>query len=275
MDRHRRLRIYLAVVIALAMGWWLLVACGGNSSGQAIVVTGEDKEAKRLLQGIWVDAETENVSFMMRGDTIFYPDTTSMPAYFKVVADTLCVGGHHEVKYLIEKHTEHLFWFRNQNGDFVKLAKSENAADSLYFSRRTPDPVIVSQLVKKDTVVTYQSERYHCYVTINPTDYKVITTSYNDAGMAMSNVFYDNIVHLSVYQGNRKLFSSNVDKHAFNRYVPTAFLEHSVLGNVCFAKVDNRGFHFEARVTTPDNPNSYYLLDLTVSHEGKLAISLN
>ena len=274
MSVQRFPKIDVALVLSLVLGCWLMVACGGAPSRQPVAAATENSEAKRLLQGIWVDAETENVSLMVRGDTIFYPDTTSMPAYFKVVGDTLCVGAKHEVRYMIEKQTEHLFWFGNQNGDFVKLAKSDSAADSLYFTRRTPDPILVGQLVKRDTVVTYQSERYHCYVTINPTNYKVITTSYNDAGMAMSNVFYDNIVHLSVYQGNRKLFSSNVDKHAFVRYVPKAFLEQSVLGNVSFAKVDGKGFHFDARVTTPDNPSSYYLLDLTVGHEGRMGISL-
>ena len=80
----------------------------------------ESQEAKALLQGIWVDDETENVVFKVLGDTVFYPDSTSQPAYFKIVADTMILG-ESAVKYPLVKQMEHVFWFINQNGDTVKL----------------------------------------------------------------------------------------------------------------------------------------------------------
>ena len=55
-----------------------------------------------MLQGIWVDSETGDVSFQVKGDTIFYSDTTSMPAYFKVVGDSLILGS--GTSYGIVKH---------------------------------------------------------------------------------------------------------------------------------------------------------------------------
>ncbi len=42
----------------------------------------EDQEAKKALQGIWIDQETETVSFCAKGDTIYYPDTANVPVRF-------------------------------------------------------------------------------------------------------------------------------------------------------------------------------------------------
>ena len=61
----------------------------------------ENLQAKAMLQGIWVDELTEEVSFRAIGDTIFYPDTTSQPSYFKIVGDSLVLGSV-GAKYLIE-----------------------------------------------------------------------------------------------------------------------------------------------------------------------------
>ena len=59
--------------------------------------------------------------------TCFYPDTTSMPVAFKVLADTLVLNGAKSSKYPILKQTAHLFIFANQNGEQIKLVKSGDA----------------------------------------------------------------------------------------------------------------------------------------------------
>ena len=51
----------------------LLVGCSGQ---QEQATSEEDREAKALMQGVWVDAETEDVSFRVAGDTIFYADSS-------------------------------------------------------------------------------------------------------------------------------------------------------------------------------------------------------
>ena len=251
----------------------ILGACRNTSANRQVAAEQEDIQAKTMLQGIWIDVESEDVAFMMKGDTIFYPDTISMPAYFKVVGDSFCVGSQREERYAIEKQTAHVFWFKNANGDYVKLVKSENVSDSLFFIPQKSQPVYMSKLVKHDTIVVYNNERFHCYVTINPTQYKVVTTNYNDDGMATSHVYYDNIIHLSVFQGNRKLFSSNFDKKAYARYVPATFLEGAILGNMKFSHVDNEGFHFDTRLSLPEG-SMFYLLDTYVSQKGQVGISL-
>ena len=95
----------------------VLVACNQNNPS----VLPEDKEAKALLQGVWVDEESGDVSFKVNGDTIYFSDATSMPAYFRIYEDSLYLGS--GTSYGIVKQTEHLFWFNNQNGDLLKLER--------------------------------------------------------------------------------------------------------------------------------------------------------
>ena len=86
----------------------------GNQSQEA---RQEDFAAKKMLQGIWVDEDEQDVAFKAKGDTIFYPDSTSQPVYFQIIADTLVLHGANEAKYPIVRQTRNLFVFRNQNGD--------------------------------------------------------------------------------------------------------------------------------------------------------------
>ena len=62
-----------------------LVGCNRQSGSSPA----ESQEAKQMLQGVWMDSEGGDVSFRVKGDTIFYSDTTSMPAYFRIIGDSL------------------------------------------------------------------------------------------------------------------------------------------------------------------------------------------
>lgn len=243
-----------------------------RGSAVAVAVPSEDKQAKSLLQGVWVDNETSMVVFKMKGDTVFYPDTTSVPAFFMVVGDSLVIGSSTS-KYPIVKQSANVFWFKNQNGDVVKLVKSDNPNDTLAFSGKKTLPQTVTELEKRDTVVVYEGERYHCYVTVNPTRYKVLKSAYNDDGVRVDNVYYDNIIHISVYHGARKVYSRDIVKSMFAGLVPGKILEQSVLGNITFNKVDADGFHFNASVCIPDGA-SCYMLDTNISFEGRLDMEL-
>lgn len=63
----------------------VLVACNQNNSS----TLPDDKKAKEMLQGVWVDEESGNVSFRVSGDTLYFADTTSMPTYFRIYQDSL------------------------------------------------------------------------------------------------------------------------------------------------------------------------------------------
>ena len=90
------------------------VACKQQRNDVSENETPEDLEAKAMLQGIWIESETEEVSFLAKGDTIFFPDSTSQPSFFRIVSDSFCLG---ENRYAITKQTEHLFCFQNQAGE--------------------------------------------------------------------------------------------------------------------------------------------------------------
>ena len=175
--------------------------------------------------------------------------------------------------YPVVKQTEHLFWFKNHNNDIVKLSKSDSAEDSLAFVRRKPEVLTVTKVLKRDTVVVYENNRYHCYIAINPTKYKVRKPVYNEDGVEVENVYYDNIIHLSVFQGAQRIYSRDINKQLFAKDVPQQFLKQAILGNLEYDKTDASGFHFYATLCIPDEA-SCYLVETIISFNGQLSMEL-
>ena len=255
----------LSIITLLAL---VLTSCGGGSDQKSVE---ENKEAKTMLQGIWVDSESGDVSFRVQGDTIYYADSTSMPAYFRIMGDSLVLAS--GASYGIVKQSEHLFWLKNQNGDVVKLAKSDDPADETEFVRDTPPVLSYTHQVKRDSAVVYGGERYHWYIAINPTKYKVTTRTYNDDGIEVENVYYDNIMHISVFQGSRQLYSSDFRKQQYADKVPADFLEQAVLGNMEFSHADAAGLQFQATLCIPDGATCY-LVESIISYTGQHTMQL-
>lgn len=237
-----------------------------------VLVPKEDKAAKQMLQGIWINEDEEDIAFRAKGDTIFYPDTTSQPVYFQIFHDTLVLHGSNDVKYLIVKQAPHVFIFKNQNGEQVRLVKSEDPNDVYLFrvsQKHRPLALNQNKLIKRDTLITYRDQRYHCYVQVNPTTYKVIKQSYNDEGVEVDNVYYDNIIHLSIFNGAQRLFSRDFRKRDFSKQVPQEFLSQSILGDLVFSKSDAKGIHYSASLAIPDSPSSY-VVDVMISYKGEM-----
>ena len=231
----------------------------------------EDKAAKALFQGIWVDTESGDVSFRVVGDTIYYADSTSMPSYFRIVDDSLVLAS--GTRYGIAKQTAHLFWFSNQNGDVVKLEKSDEEADAEQFVHDTPRVLTYTHQVKRDSVVFFDGERYHWYIAINPTKYKVTKRSYNDDGLEVENVYYDNIMHISVFSGSHQVYSSDFRKQMYSKLVPESFLNEAVLGDMEFSHIDKNGLHFHATLCVPDGATCY-LVDNQIAYTGQMTMNL-
>lgn len=257
----------LGVVFAVL----LMAGCSGNQQQDDAGVE-EDREAKAMMQGVWVDAVTESPTFRVVGDTIFYADSTSMPAYFKIVGDSLLLSS--GTSYPIEKHTAHIFSFRNYNGDLITLNKLDGEeADSLLVRETTPTVMTYTSQVKTDSVVSFNGARYHWYIAINPTRYKVLRRTYNEDGMEVENVYYDNIMHISIYNGAQRLYSSDFRKQQYAHLVPVKFLEEAVLANMEFAKADAAGLHFNATLCIPDGA-SCYLVETVISYKGQMTMTL-
>lgn len=262
MNREKGELIILLLLCALVIG------CGQNA-GSAEQAK-ESQEAKKLLQGVWSDEDTETVVFQMKGDSVYYPDMTSMPAYFKVLDDTLYIGN--TARYHIEKHTEHVLWFKSADGELVKLVKGNNNDKELFVHNDT-QILTLTDVLKKDTVVMYEGERYHLYIAVNPTKYKVTRHTVNEDGLDVENVYYDNIIHLSIFQGSRQLFSRDFRKQQYQQRVPAQFYGQAVLNNMDYDSVDKQGFHMNVSLCTPGDA-SCYLIGHVVSFDGKVSTEL-
>ena len=255
----------VALVILLA----LTFSCGQQP--KPVEQREESREAKQLLQGVWMDQDTETAVFQMKGDTVYYADSTSMPAYFRVIDDTLYIGS--TGRYFIEKQTEHVLWFKSATGETSKYVKSENDELEQVFEQSQPQILELTEVLKRDTVVFYEGERYHLYIAVNPTKYKVSRQSVNDDGLTVENAYYDNIIHLSIFKGSAQLFSRDFHKKAYQRLVPAQFFQQAILNNMEFNKVDASGFHLNASLCVPEEA-SCYLVDQVVSFKGQTSTQL-
>lgn len=249
----------------------LLAACGDRRETQD--KREEDLTAKQMLQGIWVDEETELPLMRVEGDTVYYSDPLNMPVSFRIVRDSIYLCGQSVTAYKIDRQTENSFWFRTLSDGVIRLRKSEDTDELVTFVRQTEEPIpILTEVIKKDSVVMYANRRYHGYVYINPSTMKVIKTTVSEDGINVDNVYYDNIIHISVYEGKKMLYGCDISKKMFAHVLPAELLSGSILTDMDFQGVDAKGFRFQATVRTPGSP-VYHLLDLTVDEERELCIS--
>ncbi|MBB1530279.1 MAG: DUF4738 domain-containing protein [Prevotella sp.] len=265
-------KAFIAIMVILVTGQFSSCQKKGSAGKEDAVQ--EDTVAKQMLQGIWVDEDGQDVAFKAQGDSIFYPDSTSQPVRFQIFGDTLVLHSASDVKYPILKQTKNLFIFRNQNGDEVKLVLSEDANDADFFLSKRPQALNQGVLIKRDTVVKFQDKPYHCYIQVNPTTYKVIKSSWNDEGVEVDNVYYDNIINLNVYSGARRLFHSDIKKQQFSGVVPADFLNQSVFSDLILKSVDAEGIHFQASLVMPDETMNSFQVMVTISYNGHMSMNV-
>jgi len=156
--------------------------------------------------------------------------------------------------------------------DIIKLRKSEDRSDSVYFVRREYVIPTYTEVIKRDSVVSYNGTRYRAYVYINPSTIKVIKTTYSDGGISMDNVYYDNVMHICVYEGKKCLFASDITKQMFNKVLPAGFLSQSILSDTKFVQVDRNGFQYQAVLAIPET-SIYSIVYMEISFKGELDIT--
>lgn len=250
----------------------LLVACN-RATNQSTTGQIEDLQSKELLQGIWINEDTESPLMRILGDTIYYADKQSAPIAFKIIKDTLYTYGNDTASYKIDKQEPHLFWFHALSDNIVKLYKSEDPNDSILFIGRKLEVIpTYTEVIKRDSIVTFNNIRYRAYVYINPSKMKVVRTSYSEDGISMDNVYYDNVMHICVYEGKKSIYSSDITKQMFKGVIPADFMEQSILSEMQFTKVDREGFHFQGLFGIPESQVGY-LANLIVDFNGKMIIA--
>ena len=249
----------------------LLIACN-NTKKQNSLEQSENVKAKELMQGIWIDDESDIPLLFIKGDTIYYANSQSTPVYFKIIKDTLYTFGNELARYQIDKQTEYSFSFHSLADNIVKLHKSEDPNDSLAFSGKPVEIIpTYTEVTQKDSVVFYNGIRYRAYVYINPSKIKVVKTTYSEEGISMDKIYYDNIMHICIYESSKCLFSSDITKQMLENVISTDFLQQSILSEMNFKNVDRKGFYYQATVCIPES-SVCNIADLSVSFDGKLTI---
>lgn len=253
----------------------MLTACTGKREAVSYHEEG-DPVAMRMLQGIWTDAETDIPLLRVEGDSIYYADPQSLPVRFKVVHDSIYLfSTQSPVAYKIDKQSEWEFWFHAQSDDVVKLYKSEDVSDALFFRKQQVEVIASTpQVIRKDSVILYNGVRYRGYAYINPSSMKVMKTSYSEGGLAVENVYYDNVIHICVYEGKKLLYGQDVQKQLFASLFPDNYLSQTILSDMNFVAIDQHGFHYEATLGIPET-QVYYLVHLTITPDKQLVMALD
>ncbi|MGN0077192.1 MAG: DUF4738 domain-containing protein [Coriobacteriales bacterium] len=255
---------------------WMIVAMASCLSacrpaadgGRQAEALRPDTVAVRWLQGIWMDDASEVPVLKVKGDSIYFADRVNVPLRFEVLGDTLVTYGAEPAKYPIAQLGEHHFSFYTAMGDLMSLRRLE--ADSLTFGTVVQPGGPVSEVLRKDSVIVFQGVRYRGYVYINPTQKKVVRPAMTEEGLLVDNVYYDNVIHICVYEGKRRLFGKDIRKEMLADVVPADFLQSSVLSDMDFIGVTAEGYRYSATICTPDAPSCYFV-EVDVSRSGDLS----
>lgn len=265
-------RKLVKVGCGLALVMCALEACQHPKETNEQAAAPEDLQAKATLQGIWVDDGGEALQFRADGDSLYYPGRESRPLYFKFVGGQLMICGADTIAYKVDCLEQDRFWYHSITGELIKLHRSEYELDSLEFLDVLREPVaLYDSVVKKDSVILFDQHRYHGYVYINPSTMRVFKTSYNENGMKIEQAFYDNVVHICVYEGQTSLYAKDFTKKDFESVIEPDFLYSAVLGDMDFIDVDERGFWYEASLCIPNEPSCYQVFIL-ITHEGEMSV---
>lgn len=79
--------------VAISLIAIFLMACTGNKNSYFSEEEKEDSNAKEMLQGIWLNDETESPLMRVEGDTIFYADSQSAPIALKLYGTLFILMG--------------------------------------------------------------------------------------------------------------------------------------------------------------------------------------
>ena len=101
---------------------------------------------------------------------------------------------------------------------------------------------------------------------------RVLKTIYSAERISMEKVYYDNVIHICIYEGRKELFSSDITKKMFKEVIPLDFLDQVILSDINFMGIDQNGYHYQAIVSIPESA-VYNLIDLTIDFDQKLNIT--
>ena len=261
------MKLFSKVLICIS----LMSSCSGQPQKKEEMEK-EDLIAKEWLQGTWIDDMTETPLFTAKGDTIYYIDEPAAPVAFKIIEDTLKTYGRKVSNYHIKKQGKSFIWIQSFMGDILQLSKAENSQDSLWIPRQTPKEK-TDNVISKDNVVHYNNQRFRGYVYINPTNIKVHQPEITEEGLEIENIYYDNIIHICVYEGKNKLFGRDMKKQDFDSLITAEYYQRAILSDMEFGGVNAKGYQYQATLCIP-NSASCYLVNIYITKDGYITYEL-
>ena len=261
------MKLFSKVLICIS----LMSSCSGQPQKKEEMEK-EDLMDKEWLQGTWIDDMTETPLFTAKGDTIYYIDEPAAPVAFKIIEDTLKTYGRKVSNYHIKKQGKSFIWIQSFMGDILQLSKAENSQDSLWIPRQTPKEK-TDNVISKDNVVHYNNQRFRGYVYINPTNIKVHQPEITEEGLEIENIYYDNIIHICVYEGKNKLFGRDMKKQDFESLIPAEYYQRAILSDMEFGGVNAKGYQYQATLCIP-NSASCYLVNISITKDGDITYEL-
>ena len=259
--------------LKLILGLFLLflASCAAPTQKEKTAQKITDSTIRKQLQGVWLDKNTESPVLKIEGDTLIYASKSDSRMRYLLVDDTLFVLGLYTVPYPISERTENTLCLKTPMGDEISLYKDDRA-DLLIEEPEFVEDKPVQQVVKKDSIITIGKNRYRGYITINPTTIKVVRPGVTEDGFSIDNVYYDNIIHICVYEGREQLCGKDIKRSMFNGIVPNEFLSIAILQDMNFLGKKEQDFMFRAALRVPDGP-SYYA-NVLINEENKIKILL-
>ena len=250
-----------------------LASCGNTPEKNNTL--SEDLEAKKTIQGIWVDELEGDCVFRAKGDTIYYTDSLSEPVRFHICADTLYLESSHPTKYHLNKLSDHVLRFVNNDGDEISLVKSDDKSLVSLFEKikKSISHINQGELIKRDSVLSVGDKRLHAYIQVNPTTYKVYHSSVNDDGVTVDHAYFDNIIHIALYDGARKVINRDYRKKDFLAHVPKEYIDKCILSDIIIEKATPEEVTFVAILSTPDTYTSYHI-NIVVNIDGTVKMSV-
>ena len=245
-------------------------ACRGRSADYQ--KTHEDKQAKEMLQGLWINGDSGDPAVLVKGDSIFYPDSASMPVRFWVYQDTLYLQGQNVNGYKIDKQAPHVLKFINQNGEEIKLVKSTDKA--LYpsfgyhvYAMNTFDEQ------RQDTTIRTDLGYFESKIHVQTTSDKVIKSTYNGDGVEVDNMYLDNVASLRLFNHGTPVFAHDFRKQEFQPLITKDFLNKSILRKLYFTRADAKALYYDALIGIPD-ASTTYVVELRITPDGRMSKKL-
>ena len=251
----------------------LLVMASCRHQGNEYALNHQDRDAKQMLQGVWIDDEEGAPVFLAKGDSLLFPDTTSLPMHFWIYQDSLYVEGSSIDRYLITKQAEHVLRFVNQSGDEVKLVKASDNHMLPLFRQERPYALNIFRTLSVDTTAVVGNRHYDCSIRVEPTSNRILTSSFTDQGLRVDNMYLDNDAHVRLSCNQTLFYEHHFRKQEFSAYVPKEFLNKAILSSVQFDHADTAAVYLDAVIGVPDATSAFVVM-MKVGRNGKLTKTL-